>query len=141
VAGVFSFADISPDEATTPIEKEILRKESWLSYEFFADLPVADVEDLFEPELYVDLVNAEYAEGLRRPIVLADLGDGSLKMKDRIAAWFAARPMANGATFSRERVALHFLKSITPLGPRACGQSLGRFAALFEALNSLLPVK
>jgi hypothetical protein len=49
--------------------------------------------------------------------------------------------MANGRTFSRERVALHFLKSITPLGPRACGRSLGRFAALFEALNSLLPVQ
>ncbi len=141
VAGVFSFADASPQDVSAA-EKEILRKESYLSYEYFADLPAADVEDLLDPEFYLDLVNAEYAESLRREITTGQLRDGSLKITEKIAAYLAAHPLANGATFRRDAVALHFLKHITPLGNRACGaETLKRFQRLFEALNSLLPVE
>lgn len=141
VAGVFSFADANPEQVSAA-EKEILRKESYLSYEYFTDLPAADVEDLFDPEFYVDLVNSEYADVLRRPVTTGQLRDGTLKITEKIAAFLAAHPMANGATFRRDAVALHFLGHITPMGSKACGaETLKRFQRLFEALNSLLPVE
>jgi hypothetical protein len=138
LAGVFSLGHDGPGGAPA-VEGDVLEKERFFSYERFANLPAADVEDLFDPEFYLDIVNTVYADVLRRPLTPGLLRPRRLKIAERITQYCLKSPMGDGAVFNRERVSLHFAGNVTSLAEHISRDTLGRFQKLFGALNALLP--
>ncbi len=139
IAGVFSVGAEDAPETPTSLETEVLQKERIFCYERFANLPAADVEDMFDPEFYLDLVNAEYEEVLAKPLAHSHLKPRRLKIAERIAQHARTHPLADGVVFNRERPAMRFVENVSTLGDRLSSDTLKRFERLFAALNALLP--
>ena len=94
----------------------------------------ADVEDLFETKMYLDLVNAAYAGALAgNSIAPADLAGGDRVVKDD-AAVFGQR----GLKFSHFAPAGALLRS-GKARPKPVKAVLDRAEALTKAINRLLP--
>jgi hypothetical protein len=54
-------------------KRKLLQKKRVLTYADFTQTAEADVEDMFERDFYLSLVNAEYAAVLQRPLAVNDL--------------------------------------------------------------------
>ncbi len=139
LAGVFSLHDA--EGAAVPADGDVLEKERFFSYERFANLPAADIEDLFDPEFYLDIVNTVYAEVLPKPLTPGLLRPKRLKIAERITQYCLKHPLTDAVVFSRERPAMHFVENVTSLAGRVSKDTLGRFQKLFAALNALLPAQ
>lgn len=94
----------------------------------------ADVEDLFDAKMYVDLVNAAYAGALAgSPITVEDLGGGDRITKD-VSALFADRGV-NGGKFNHFAPAGALLRARATKLPKAV---LDRAEKLMSAINMVL---
>jgi len=97
----------------------------------------ADIEDIFDPQFYVDLVNATYAKDLPTPIALAALPLSSPRITKRIEELFKSAGIAAGE-FSHYRPALHLLAQQANLLAAIDDATIGRASKLFERVNALL---
>ena len=52
----------------------LLAKRNVRTFAEFTGTAEADIEDMFDRQFYLDLVNAEYVAELQKPITLGDLG-------------------------------------------------------------------
>ena len=116
--------------------KKLLAKKNVHTFAQYTGTSEADIEDMFEPQLYLDAVNAEYAQELRKPIKLEDLGEHP-RILVNIEEWLKANPLKTGA-FNHYRPARYFAENIATLGPKLNKETLGRFEAAFKDLNALL---
>lgn len=116
-------------------KKRLLDKSRVLTYAHFTGKTEADVEDMFDPSFYLELVNAEYKRELTSVIKEADLISKADRILVRLELYLAANPLKSGH-FNHYRPA-RFLtentKSFTI--PSA---TLDRFEAAFKRLNALL---
>jgi AAA ATPase domain/AAA domain, putative AbiEii toxin, Type IV TA system len=97
----------------------------------------ADIEDLFEPGFYLELVNAAYTKELAAPITGADLNPHDPRIVRQVEAYFVARNVAGGK-FNHYRPAAFLLREQATLIPRISSATLNRAQALISRLNSLL---
>ena len=116
--------------------KKLLAKKNVHTFAEYTGTSEADIEDMFEPQLYLDAVNAEYAKELVKPIELDDLGKHP-RILVNIEKWLEANPLKTGA-FNHYRPARYFAESIATLGPKLNEETLDRFDAAFKDLNALL---
>ena len=116
--------------------KKLLAKKNVHTFAQYTRTSEADIEDMFEPQLYLDAVNAEYAKELVKPIELDDLGKHP-RILVNIEEWLEANPLKTGA-FNHYRPARHFAENIATLGPKLNKETLDRFEAAFKDLNALL---
>ncbi len=98
----------------------------------------ADIEDLFDPGFYLELVNGAYQAELPRPLTLADLPKGNPRIVRRLEQHFADNDIASGE-FSHYLPAAYFLGEQATLLPRLDSATLERAEKLFRRVNELLP--
>ena len=96
----------------------------------------ADIEDMFDADFYLRLVNTEYAKALKAPVQPAALGKG-LRIVPKLENIFSAGA-AGGLSFNHYRPARYLTEHLTELEKHISEQTLGRFEAAFKLLNGLL---
>jgi len=117
--------------------KKLLKKKQVLTYADFLDQDEADVEDLFERVFYVDVVNIEYVNELKRPIDITALNPKEPRISRAIEVWLATNPLRCGG-FGHYRPARYFSENIAMLWPKISDSTKSRFEAIFKQLNGLL---
>lgn len=118
-------------------KKKLLDKKQVSTYADFTGSAEADVEDMFERDFYVSLVNAEFAKHLNKKIALAQLNEKNPRVLRAIEEWLEANPMKSGK-FGHYRPARYFTENITTLWPQVSDATKDRFEAAFKHLNGLL---
>lgn len=94
----------------------------------------ADIEDLFEPEFYLELVNRAYADELTAPITIEDLPPGPDRIVRRVGAVFAQRGIDRGR-LNHYRPAAALQRYQHELLPKLTEATLDRHQALVEQIN------
>jgi predicted ATP-dependent endonuclease of OLD family len=94
----------------------------------------ADVEDLFDPAFYLQLVNAAYKDELPKKLTLKELGPGS-RVAKRVEAKFKDLGIDR---FSHLRPATHLLREKGELLDKIPEGTLDRASKLFERINANL---
>lgn len=117
---------------------KLLRKERVRTYADFNGKGEADLEDMFEPDFYLKLVNEEYGKALSKPVVLSDLPQGGERLLPRLEKHFESSPLAGTTKFNHYRPARYFAENQTALKPELSAATLDRFEEAFKALNALL---
>jgi predicted ATPase len=97
----------------------------------------ADIEDLFERDFYLGLVNRAYATELSRPLTLADLNQHDPRVVRAIEAYFQQNNITCGK-FDHYRPAAILLRQQATLLPQITQPTATRFAQLFARANGLL---
>ncbi|WP_456695504.1 AAA family ATPase [Aeromicrobium sp. P5_D10] len=97
-----------------------------LSIANYCTVPDADIEDLFEPQEYLDLYNATYGKKVKMTV---------LKGTDRIVKRIARAE----EEFDHGEVAAHFLRNLEPSLAALSPGTLDRFSSLIEAISDALP--
>ncbi|WP_238123314.1 MULTISPECIES: ATP-dependent nuclease [unclassified Xanthobacter] len=118
-------------------KKKLLKKKQVATYADFAGTNEADVEDMFERDFYVSLVNAEFAKELKAPIPASALNAKEPRTLRAIEAYLQANPFKSGA-FGHYRPARHFSENAVTLWPKVSDATKDRFEAAFKHLNALL---
>lgn len=118
-------------------KKKLLKKKQVATYGDFAGKAEADVEDMFERDFYVGLVNSEFAKELKKPIGAASLNAKEQRTLRAIEAFLADNPLKSGA-FGHYRPARYFAENSSTLWPKVSNETKDRFEAAFKHLNSLL---
>ena len=115
-------------------KRKLLQQENVLTYANFAFGEEADIEDMFNPKLYLKLVNHVFDMNL----TLNDLSKGHPRIIKRIESHLEDNPPPNGAKFSHQRPARYFSENIGTLQNDLTEIELDRFRKAFERLNALL---
>ena len=118
-------------------KKKLLKKKNVLTYADFLNQDAADVEDLFDRDFYVDLVNREFAGQMASAIDPTKLNTSVPRTLKVVEAYLEANPMKSG-TFNHYRPARYLSEQIGNLWSGMSDKAKGRFEALFKALNKLL---
>ena len=117
---------------------KLLQKKNVLTFADFTNTPEADIEDMFELDFYLKLVNAEYAKGLQEPLEVKDLGLKGHRVLRAIEQYLKGHPLKNGETFNHYRPARYFLENAAALIAHLSEATLSRFEAASKTLNALL---
>jgi hypothetical protein len=91
-------------------KKKLLLKKNVRTFAEFTGTTEADMEDMFDPQFYLDLVNAEYSKELQKPIALTDLGKHP-RILVNIENHLKANPLQTGS-FNHYRPARYFVEHI-----------------------------
>ena len=118
-------------------KRRLLQKKNVLTFADFTGSQEADIEDMFEADFYLQLVNAEYQKGLAAPVTVADLAVQHPRVLVRLEKYFEQHPL-NGESFNHFRPARYFSSQIDNLKPKLSTTTLDRFEAAFKTLNALL---
>ncbi|MFE9247869.1 AAA family ATPase [Streptomyces sp. NPDC007088] len=97
----------------------------------------ADVEDLFDRDFYLELVNRAYASELTKPISASELNAKDPRVVRQIEAVFKKRKIAT--RFNHYKPAAVLLGEQVSLVPQISTTTIARADQLFTRLNSLLP--
>jgi predicted ATPase len=118
-------------------KKKLLKKKQVATYADFAGTNEADVEDMFERDFYVGVVNAEFANELKAPIPVSALNAKEPRTLRAIEAYLQNNPLKSG-TFGHYRPARYFSENAATLWPKVSDTTKDRFEAAFKHLNALL---
>ncbi|WP_018639882.1 ATP-dependent nuclease [Parafrankia elaeagni] len=97
----------------------------------------ADVEDLFDRDFYLELVNRAYDSQLTTPITSSDLNAKDPRVVRQIDAEFKKRKIET--KFNHYKPAAVLLREQATLAPGIDATTIKRAEQLFTRLNSLLP--
>ena len=98
----------------------------------------ADIEDLFDPKLYLRLVNEAYADELTADLTMKAITDSNPRIAQRLAAYFEREGIAGGR-FDPYRPAAYLLQRHDDLHGEIDEATVERAASMFERINALLP--
>ena len=115
-------------------KKKLLEKKKVLTYANFVKTNEADVEDMFDPEFYLNLVNGEFGTSLS----VSDLPEGHPRIVRRVEQYFEQNPLPQSVEFNHYRPARYFSTKIGSLKSQLTQLQLDRFQKAFSALNKLL---
>lgn len=113
-----------------------LAKNGLVEISEFADTTDADIEDLFERDFYLELVNRAYSTELSgTPLTPVDMNDKDPRVVRQVEAIFKKRKLGR---FNHYKPAAVLLREQRELAPKISQATLDRAERLFERLNSLL---
>ena len=115
-------------------KKKLLNEKQVLTYADFIGNDEADVEDMFTPEFYLQLVNGEFETTLS----VDDLSTGPPRILRRLENHFENNPLPNAVNFNHYRPALYFSRNLDKLESSLTESELERFQSAFDTLNKLL---
>ena len=118
-------------------KKKLLKKKNLLTYADFLDQTAADVEDLFDRDFYVGIVNKEFAEQLDIPIDYTKLNANEPRVLKALEKYLETNPLNDG-TFNHYRPARYLTEHIGELSSDISKDVKDHFEAVFQALNDLL---
>jgi hypothetical protein len=120
-------------------KKKLLEKSHVRTFADFTKTNEADIEDMFDVDFYLRLVNEEYATALSSGKIAAkDLTSQHPRVLVRLEEYFKAHPLKAG-TFNHYRPARYFSENAATLTKVLSADTLTRFEDAFKALNALLP--
>jgi predicted ATP-dependent endonuclease of OLD family len=119
-------------------KRKLLKKQNVLTFADFTRSSETDIEDMFDIDFYLNLVNKEYAADLVAPIRPSMLGSRSPRIVRKLEDFFMANPPKSGAQFNHYRPARYFAENSAKLASAIPSTALDRFEAAFKALNGLL---
>ncbi|MDE3268443.1 MAG: AAA family ATPase [Chloroflexota bacterium] len=115
-------------------KSKLLKKQQVMTFADFTGASESDIEDMFEPEFYLKLVNGELNTSLK----LSQLSSTHPRILQRLEDRFEKRPLPKGAQFNHYRPARYLSESIGTLEEELSDETLDRFQRAFDALNQLL---
>ncbi|MEO1192928.1 MAG: AAA family ATPase [Pseudomonadota bacterium] len=118
-------------------KKKLLKKKQVTTYADFTGEKQADVEDMFERDFYVSLVNAEFVNQLEFPIQVKSLNTKEPRTLRAVEAYLNDRPLSSGE-FGHYRPARYFSENTAALWPKVADKTKDQFESAFTHLNALL---
>ena len=118
-------------------KKKILKKKQVMTYAEFLTNNEADIEDLFERDFYLGLVNAEFKSQLTSPLDISDINSNDTRILRSIETFLNDNPLKSGR-FNHYRPARYFSEHISELWSNVSDDTKNRFEAINERLNGLL---
>jgi predicted ATP-dependent endonuclease of OLD family len=117
-------------------KKKLLKKSHVLTFADFTGKTESDIEDMFDEDFYIQLVNKEFSSSLAASLKPGDLAGRAPRVLVRLEEYFSANPLTGGAMFSHYRPARFLAENVSTLSiPDA---TLDRFEEAFRAANGLL---
>ena len=115
-------------------KSKLLKKQNVLTFADYVKGSEADIEDMFDPELYLKLVNSEFNSSLG----LSDLPMTRPRILQRLEQHLESTPLSDGVPFNHYRPARYCSENIGSLGAELSDATLDRFQQAFDDLNQLL---
>jgi predicted ATP-dependent endonuclease of OLD family len=112
----------------------LLGKSNLVQINEFTGSADADIEDLFEPDFYIQLVNGAYEPATK--VTTTGLGVGNPRIVKRIGDYFAKSGLG---TFSHYAPSVFFLKQQATLLPTLDTATVEKSSKMFDRLKALLP--
>jgi AAA15 family ATPase/GTPase len=119
-------------------KKKLLKKQNVLTFADFTGTAEADIEDMFDSDFYIDLVNKEYAKEMDKPITAVMLKSKHPRILVKLEELLRDSPLKSGAQFNHYRPARYFAENAIKYRDKIKAEVLDRFEAAFAALNVLL---
>ena len=113
---------------------KLLKQKKVLTYADFVEGDEADIEDMFGPELYLQLVNGAFGSSVR----LADLSVRHPRILRRLDEYLDGNPLPDNVTFNHFRPARYLAENLDSIEEELKKSVLDRFQNAFDALNRLL---
>ena len=98
----------------------------------------ADIEDLFEPNFYLKLVNLAYSSELEEPLTMKAISESNPRIVERIKSHFSSAGIAGGS-FDRYRPAAYLLENFDKVKYDISEDTVDKIASLIGRINGLLP--
>ena len=117
-------------------KKKLLKKSHVLTFADFTSKSEADIEDMFDEDFYLKLVNEEFSKSLIKQLLSTDLTSYSPRIIVKLEDYFLNNPMKGGTHFNHYRPARYFAEQISNLSIPP--DTLNRFEHAFNDLNTLL---
>ena len=114
-------------------KRKLLKKQKVLTFADYVEGSEADIEDMFNAEFYLKLVNGAYGSS-----VLVNLPGDHPRILRRLDRYLEKTPLPNNSIFNHYRPARYFCNNIGSLADQLSEQELDRFQQVFNALNALL---
>jgi hypothetical protein len=135
VATLIDFQKTSSQMVENLYKTKLLKKSHVLTFADFTGKTEADIEDMFDEDFYLELVNREFASALKAKVASTDLTSRAPRILVRLENYFSSSPLV-GTQFNHYRPARYLAEqgsSLTiPIG------TLDRFEIAFKAANALL---
>jgi hypothetical protein len=132
--------DVSTSDSETVeglYKKKLLQRKNVHTFGDFVGAKEADVEDMFDRDFYVGLVNGEYSKQLNGKISASKLNAHVPRTVKAIENHLTTHPLKSGE-FGHFRPARYFAENLTTLGPKISEQTKVRFETAFKKVNALL---
>jgi len=110
--------------------RALLRQDRIVAYSDFCEIPQADIEDLFDPEFYLSLVNSAFGEAAKISLSKGQLRGRSQRIVELVSAHL-------GSAFSRLKPAQYFAEQASALKADISEAARLRFEKMFGILNSV----
>ena len=115
-------------------KSKLLKKRQVMTFADFTDASEADIEDMFDPEFYLKLVNGEFDTSLK----VTQLSSTHPQILQRLEKHTEKHPLPKNAQFNHYRPARYLSENISSLEEELDDETLDRFQRAFDALNNLL---
>ncbi len=136
VATLIDFQKSNTQTIENLYKRKLLNKSHVLTFVDFTNKTESDIEDMFDEDFYLNLVNGEFAASLAAGVTTGKLTSRAPRILVRLEEYFAASPLSGGVQFNHYRPARFFAERVSSLSiPR---ETVDRFEAAFKALNALL---
>jgi hypothetical protein len=112
----------------------ILRSRAMFTYADFTKSSVAEVEDLFDHNFYLYLVNSAYLEMMTKPVPKSSLRKNR-SIVHMVREYFQSVPEGGRVGFSRFKPAKFFTEHGPALKSQISAETYSRFEHLFRAVN------
>ncbi len=119
-------------------QKKMLKKKQVLTYAEFLNRNEADIEDIFERNFYINLVNQEFKKELAdKQIEVKMLNEKEPRTVRAIEKYLEKNPFISGS-FSHYRPARYFMEHVDDLWRDLPTKSKDYFEDIFKRLNEML---
>lgn len=115
-------------------KKKLLKKNNVVTFADFTAKDEADIEDMFETDFYIELVNKEFDVSISS----SALEESSPRILVKLERYFEKHPLKKEAKFNHYRPARYFAQNLSKLSDKLGNATLDRFEKAFNTLNELL---
>jgi len=117
-------------------KRKLLKKSHVLTFVDFTGKTESDIEDMFDEDFYLHLINGEFAAALPVKLAPNNLTSHAPRILVRLEEHFAMSPLGGGVSFNHYRPARFLAERVSSLS--IPNDTLDRFEAAFKAANALL---
>ena len=115
-------------------KSKLLEKHKVMTFAQFTGTFEADIEDMFDEEFYLSLVNGEFGSSIRT----SELSTEHPRILYRLEEYLKNQRLPNNSPFNHYRPARYFSEKATSLETELSEETLNRFQQAFDALNALI---
>lgn len=118
-------------------KEKLMKKKNVITFANFTKTREADIEDMFNIDLYLDIVNNEYKDVLSKPISANNLENTNPRVVIKLESFFEKNPM-NNRSYNHYAPARCFIERLSYFEKKIDEDTLLRFEECFKHLNKLL---